>query len=249
MIHGYASITKQGNQVVSCVAINIFAMGLTVVLANAWFGMGGKTPQLDKEARFMPVKLPYADQLQGIPFFGDIYYEVISGHSILVYIAFTIVPVTAWIVFKSSFGLRLRATGENPLAVDTTGISVNKVRYQALLFNGILGGISGAYLSTAHLAFFVKDMSAGKGYIALAAMIVGKWRPYPAMFACLLFSFLFAIKDKPEVFNLLKGVIPVNILNSFLDMSPYILTVIFLAGFVGKAVAPKAIGQPFIKEK
>ena len=92
-------------------------------------------------------------------------------------------------------------------------------------------------------------MSAGKGYIALAAMIVGKWRPYPAMFACLLFSFLFVIKDKPEVFDLLKGIVPVNILNSFLDMSPYILTVIFLAGFVGKAVAPKAIGQPFSKEK
>ncbi len=96
---------------------------------------------------------------------------------------------------KSSFGLRLRATGENPLAVDTTGISVNNTRYQALLFNGILGGISGAYLSTAHLAFFVKDMSAGKGYIALAAMIVGKWRPYPAMFACLLF-FIFICNQR-----------------------------------------------------
>ncbi|MDG1177080.1 MAG: ABC transporter permease [SAR324 cluster bacterium] len=249
MIHGYASISKRGNQVVSCVAINIFAMGLTVVLANAWFGMGGKTPQLPKEARFMPIKLPYADELRDVPILGDLYYELISGHSILVYIAFVVVPITAWVIFKSSFGLRLRATGENPLAVDTTGISVNKTRYQALLFNGILGGISGAYLSTAHLAFFVKDMSAGKGYIALAAMIVGKWRPYPAMFACLLFSFLFAIKDKPEVFDLLKGIVPVKLLNSFLDMSPYILTVIFLAGFVGKAVAPKAIGQPFSKEK
>jgi len=249
MIHGYASISKRGNQVVSCVAINIFAMGLTVVLANAWFGMGGKTPQLSKEARFMSIELPYAEEFRNIPIFGDIYYEIISGHSILVYIAFLMVPITAWVIFKSSFGLRLRATGENPLAVDTTGISVNKTRYQALLFNGILGGMSGAYLSTAHLAFFVKDMSAGKGYIALAAMIVGKWRPYPAMFACLLFSFLFAIKDKPEVFDLLKGIVPVKLLNSFLDMSPYILTVIFLAGFVGRAVAPKAIGQPFSKEK
>jgi simple sugar transport system permease protein len=109
--------------------------------------------------------------------------------------------------------------------------------------------MSGAYLSNAHLAFLVKDTSAGKAYTALAAMIAGKRRPYAAMFACLLFSFLFAIKDKPEVFDLLKGIVPVKLLNSFLDMSPYILTVIFLAGFVGKAVAPKAIGQPFSKEK
>ena len=139
MIHGYASITKQGNQVVSCVAINIFAMGLTVVLANAWFGMGGKTPQLPMEARFMPIQLPLAEEARNLPIIGELYFELISGHSVLTYIAFVVVPVTAWIVFKSSFGLRLRAAGENPLAVDTTGISVNKIRYQALLFNGILG--------------------------------------------------------------------------------------------------------------
>ena len=100
MIHGYASISKRGNQVVSCVAINIFAMGLTGVLANAWFGMGGKTPQLPKEARFMPIKLPYADELRNVPILGDLYYELISGHSILVYIAFVVVPITAWAVFK-----------------------------------------------------------------------------------------------------------------------------------------------------
>ena len=251
MIHGYASVSKRGNQVVSCVAINIFAMGLTVVLANAWFHMGGKTPQLPKEARFMSIELPFAEEFRNIPIIGEIYYELISGHNALVYIAFIAVPITAWVVFKSSFGLRLRATGENPLAVDTTGISVNKTRYQALILNGILGGMSGAYLSTAHLAFFVKDMSAGKGYLALAAMIVGKWRPYPAMFACLLFSILFATKDKyqHEMQIMMQGVVPAHLLNSFLEMSPYILTVVFLAGFVVKAVAPKAIGQPFSKEK
>ena len=249
MIHGFASVTKRGNQVVSCVAINIFAMGLTVVLANAWFGMGGKTPQLPKEARFLSIELPFAETLRDIPVIGEIYYELISGHNILVYIAFLAVPITAWVVFKSSFGLHLRATGENPLAVDTNGISVNKTRYQALILNGVLGGMSGAYLSTAHLGFFVKDMSAGKGYLALAAMIVGKWRPYSAMFACLLFSVLFAIKDKPEISEMLKGLVALNLIESFLEMSPYILTVVILAGFVGRAVAPKAIGQPFSKEK
>ena len=249
LIHGYASVTKRGNQVVSCVAINIFAMGLTVVLANAWFGMGGTTPQLPKEARFLPIELPFAEAFKNIPIFGEVYYELVSGHNILVYIAFLTVPLTAWLVFKSSFGLRLRATGENPLAVDTTGISVNKIRYQALILNGILGGMSGAYLSTAHLGFFVKDMSAGKGYLALAAMIVGNWRPFYAMFACLAFSILFAIKDKPEISEILKDFVPVKLLDSILEMSPYVLTVIILAGFVGKAVAPRAIGKPFTKEK
>ena len=102
--------------------------------------MGGKTPQLPKEARFMSIELPFAEELRNIPIIGEIYFELISGHNALVYIAFIAVPITAWVVFKSSFGLRLRATGENPLAVDTTGISVNKTRYQALILNGILGG-------------------------------------------------------------------------------------------------------------
>ena len=245
MMHAFASVTKQGNQVVSCVAINIFAMGLTTVLGQAWFQRGGKTPQLPTEARFTAIELPLAEKLRGVPILGDIYYELISGHNILVYIAYTMVPVTAWIIFRSRFGLRLRATGENPLAVDTAGISVNRTRYQALLINGILGGMSGAYLSTAQLAFFVKDMSAGKGYLALAAMIFGKWRPFQAMLACLLFAFAEAIQSRLQGVPLpVVGVVPVQIIQSL----PYILTVVLLAGFVGKAVAPNAIGEPFIKE-
>ena len=245
MMHAFASVTKQGNQVVSCVAINIFAMGLTTVLGQAWFQRGGKTPQLPAEARFTAIELPLAEELRGVPILGDIYYELISGHNILVYIAYIIVPVTAWIVFRSRFGLRLRATGENPLAVDTAGISVNRTRYQALLINGILGGMSGAYLSTAQLAFFVKDMSAGKGYLALAAMIFGKWRPFQAMLACLLFALAEAIQSRLQGVPLpVVGTVPVQLIQSL----PYILTVVLLAGFVGKAVAPKSIGEPFIKE-
>ena len=245
MMHAFASVTKQGNQVVSCVAINIFAMGLTTVLGQAWFQRGGKTPQLPAEARFTAIELPLAEELRGVPILGDIYYELISGHNILVYIAYIMVPVTAWIVFRSRFGLRLRATGENPLAVDTAGISVNRTRYQALLINGILGGMSGAYLSTAQLAFFVKDMSAGKGYLALAAMIFGKWRPFQAMLACLLFALAEAIQSRLQGVPLpVVGTVPVQLIQSL----PYILTVVLLAGFVGKAVAPKSIGEPFIKE-
>ena len=245
MMHAFASVTKQGNQVVSCVAINIFAMGLTTVLGQAWFQRGGKTPQLPPEARFTTIELPFAEELRVVPVLGDIYYELISGHNILVYITYIMVPLTAWIVFRSRFGLRLRATGENPLAVDTAGISVNATRYKALIINGILGGMSGAYLSTAQLAFFVKDMSAGKGYLALAAMIFGKWRPFQAMLACLLFAFAEAIQSRLQGVPLpIVGVVPVQLIQSI----PYILTVVLLAGFVGKAVAPKAIGEPFIKE-
>ncbi|MEC8150212.1 MAG: ABC transporter permease, partial [SAR324 cluster bacterium] len=195
--------------------------------------------------RFTTIELPFAEELRVVPVLGDIYYELISGHNILVYIAYIMVPLTAWIVFRSRFGLRLRATGENPLAVDTAGISVNATRYKALIINGILGGMSGAYLSTAQLAFFVKDMSAGKGYLALAAMIFGKWRPFQAMLACLLFAFAEAIQSRLQGVPLpIVGVVPVQLIQSI----PYILTVVLLAGFVGKAVAPKAIGEPFIKE-
>ena len=245
MMHGFASVTKRGNQVVSCVAINIFAIGLTTVLGIAWFQRGGKTPQLPADARFLPIELPFAAELRGIPILGEVYSELISGHNILVYLAFLMVPLTAWVVFKSRFGLRLRATGENPLAVDTAGISVNRIRYQALVINGMIGGMSGAYLSTAQVAFFVKDMSAGKGYLALAAMIFGKWRPYPAMFACLLFAFAEALESRLQGVPIPGiGVVPVQLIQSL----PYILTVVLLAGFVGKAVAPAAIGQPFVKE-
>jgi ABC-type uncharacterized transport system permease subunit len=246
MVHGLVSVTKSGNQVVSCVAINEVARGLTVVLAVSWFTQGGKTPQLPQSARFTAIELPFAEELRGVPILGEVYAELISGHNILVYLAFLAVPLTAWILYRTRFGLRLRATGENPLAVDTAGISVQRMRYQALMINGLLGGISGAYLSTAQIAFFVKDMSAGKGYFALAAMIFGKWRPVPAMFACLLFAFLESAGSRMQGTPLpVLGTVPVPLIQSL----PYLLTVVLLAGFVGKAIAPKAIGEPFVKER
>ncbi len=241
LVHGLVSVTKAGNQVVSCVAINEVARGLTVVLAVWWFAQGGKTPQLPKEARFMALELPFVEEIGSIPIVGEIYAELLSGHNILVYLAFLCVPLTAWVLYQTRFGLRLRATGENPLAVDTAGISVQSMRYRALIINGVLGGLSGAYLSTAQIAFFAKDMSAGKGYFALAAMIFGKWRPSTALLACLLFAFLDAWGNR------LQGTpgVPVALIQAL----PYVLTVVLLAGFVGKAVAPQAIGEPFVKER
>lgn len=246
LVHAFACITHRGDQVVSGLAINILASGLTVVLGIAWFSQGGQTPSLGSEARFMPIDLPFSEAAASIPVFGKFYAEVISGHNLLVYVALLSVAITWWVVYRTRFGLRLRAVGENPLAVDTAGLSVMKLRYSAVAICGILCGIAGAYLSTAMNASFVREMTAGQGYIALAAMIFGKWRPVPALFACLMFGFLDALAIRLQGIEIAGiGEVPVQ----FIQALPYILTVVLLAGFIGKAVAPKAIGAPFVKER
>jgi len=247
LVHGFACITHRGNQVVSGLAINILASGLTVVLGIAWFSRGGQTPSLEAESRFMPIELPGADAAaESIPYVGQFFKDVISGHNLLVYVALASVAVTWWIIYRTRFGLRVRAVGENPLAIDTAGLSVSRLRYSALAICGLLAGIAGTYLSIAQNAAFVREMSAGQGYIALAAMIFGKWRPVPAMFACLMFGFLdaFAIRLQGVVLPGI-GEVPVQ----FIQALPYVLTVILLAGFIGKAIAPRAIGVPFVKER
>jgi simple sugar transport system permease protein len=246
LIHGLASITFRGNQLISGVAINFLAAGLTVVIAQSWFGQGGRTPQLEGAARFNPITLPGAEALRDVPVFGPIYHDLISGHTILVYVAFLFVPLTAWVLFSTRFGLRLRAVGENPAALDTAGVSVRNMRYAAVLICGVLCGIAGAYLATALQAGFVKDMTAGRGYIALAALIFAKWRPWYALSACLLFGFLQALALRPD---LIETAIGLKVQVQLLDALPYILTVIILAGFVGKAIPPRAGGEPYVKER
>lgn len=245
-IHGVASITFRGNQLISGVAINFLAAGLTVVVAQSWFRQGGRTPQLSGDGRFNPITLPFAETLRDVPVIGPIYFELISGHTILVYVALAMVPLTWWVLYRTRFGLRLRAVGENPAAVDTAGVSVVGLRFAAVGICGVLCGIAGAYLATALQAGFVKDMSAGRGYIALAALIFAKWRPWYALYACLLFGFLQALSLRPDI---ITGVIGFRVNGQFLDVLPYILTVIILAGFVGKAIPPRAGGQPYVKER
>jgi ABC-type uncharacterized transport system permease subunit len=246
LVHGFASITWNGNQIVSGMALNFLAAGLTAVLGNAWFGQGGRTPQLPNEARFGEVALPLADPAMQVPFVGSFYAEVISGHSLLVYAAFAAVPLTAFLMFRTRWGLRLRAAGENPAAVETAGLSVTGLRYSAVIVAGILCGFGGAYLSIAQSAGFVSEMTAGKGYIALAALVFAKWRPYPALAACLLFGFLDAMALRLQGASLPGiGLIPVQAIQAL----PYILTVILLAGFIGRAVPPKASGTPYVKDR
>lgn len=246
LVHGVACVTYHGNQVVSGMALNITLSGLTAVLGNAWFREGGQTPLLGTGARFAPIDLPGANALTPVPGLGIIYGEVVSGHNLLVYVAAAAVPAVAWLLYRTRFGLRLRAVGESPGAVDTAGVSVAGTRYRALIIGGVLCGLAGAYLSIAHHASFIRDMSAGKGYLALAALIFGRWRPLPAVGACLLFALADAVQIRLQGTPLpVVGVVPVQLIQAI----PYVLTVCLLAGFVGRAVAPRAIGIPYVKDR
>jgi ABC-type uncharacterized transport system permease subunit len=245
LLQGVAAITLKGNQLIAGVAINMLAAGMTTFLGQTWFQQGGRTPSLSGGGRFSPITLPFAEELRDVPVFGPIYYDLISGHYLLVYIAFIMVAVTAYVLFRTRFGLRLRAVGENPKAVDTAGVSVNALRYQAVIITGLLCGIAGAYFSIAQGSGFGNNMTAGKGFIALAALIFAKWRPVPAMFTCLLFGFLDALQIRLQNAQILGMEVPVQAIQAL----PYVLTVILLAGFIGKAVGPKAGGVPYTKER
>jgi ABC-type uncharacterized transport system permease subunit len=246
MLHGVASITFRGNQLISGVAINFLAAGMTVLIAQDWFSQGGRTPSLFGGARFEGITLPGADAIADVAIIGPFYSELISGHSILVYMAFAAVPLSWWILYRTRFGLRLRAVGENPAAVDTAGVSVVGLRYAAVAICGVLCGIAGAYLSTALQAGFVKDMSAGRGFIALAALIFAKWRPWYALWATLLFGLFGALETRPDVIEALIGL---KVQGQLLGALPYVMTVIILAGFGGKAIPPRAGGEPYVKER
>jgi ABC-type uncharacterized transport system permease subunit len=227
LLHGFACITHRGNQVVSGVALNILAAGLTVVLGNAWFKQGGQTPALPSESRLLPLFFPNA------------------GDNALVYVGLVAVPFTWWLIARTRFGLRLRAVGEMPLAVDAAGISVAWLRYRAVLLCGLFAGLAGSYLAVAQNAGFSRDMTAGQGFIALAAIIFGKWRPFPAFGACLMFGLLDAVAIRLQGLKVPGiGEVPVQLFQAL----PYLLTMFLLAGFIGRAVAPKAVGVPYVKE-
>jgi ABC-type uncharacterized transport system permease subunit len=222
------------------------ADGMTALVGNAIWSQGGRTPQLPDTALFNTITLPYAQSFGAVPILGPIYQHLISGHDIITYFAFALVPLTYWVLYSTRFGLRLRAVGENPAAVDTAGISVRALRYSAVVICGVLVGLSGVYLSLAQAAYFQPHMSAGKGFIALAALVFAKWRPWPALATCLLFGFLDALAIRMQGAELpVIGSIPVQAIQSL----PYILTVVLLAGFIGKATPPKASGVPYVKER
>ncbi len=215
-IHGIVSIKYHADQVVSGTAINILAVGFTEFMLNRVWGQAGSSPEV--------ATLP-----------------TIGGLSIMIYLAFLLALVSWVALYRTPWGLRLRSVGEHPLAADTLGINVYKMRYAGVLLSGVLGGLSGASLSIGLLSRFVDGMSAGKGFIALAAMIFGKWHPIGAVGATLLFG---ASQSLSTIFQLM-GIS--GIPTQFFNMFPYVLTMLILAGFVGKAVAPAADGVPYKK--
>lgn len=209
-IHAGVSIKYKANQVVSGTAINILAVGLTVLLLQVIFGVSGASPSVNR-----------------LPSWGHF--------NPLVYFAIVLVFVTHFFIYYTPLGLRLRAIGEHPQAAETVGINVTRLKYIFVIISGSLAGIAGAALSIGDLSVFVNGMTAGRGFIALAAMIFGKWTPFGALFAALLFGFADALQIR------LQGIIPIP--REFVQMIPYIFTMVILAGFVGKATPPAALGK------
>ena len=218
LIHAVASIRFKADQVVSGTAINILMLGVPALLIGAFFLSSGSTPQIPRENL-----MPWTP----------------------VFLAFALVPVTWYVLFRTPFGLRLRAVGENPGAADAAGVSVPRLRYAAVLLSGALAGIGGAYLSIGQSSLFTRNMTSGRGFIALAALIFGKWRPVQTMLACLLFGFTEALAIQLQGVKIGEEEIP----NQFIQIIPYLLTIIVLAGFIGRARAPRALGLPYQKER
>jgi len=226
LVYAVAVIQFEANQVVAGTAINLLMLGLPQLISGAVYDSSGSTPQIDK-AYLVPN-----------------YFNSISLLSIL---AFLLIPIVWYVVYKTPFGLRLRAVGENPSAADAAGINVINLRYTAVMLSGVLAAAGGAYLSIGQSSLFTRGMSAGRGFIALAALILAKWKPVPVLIACLFFGLMEALTIQIQgAIKLPSGEdIPVQ----FIQIIPYVLTIIVLAGFIGKSQAPKALGIPYKKEK
>ena len=246
MLHGYACVTHRGDQVVLGIAITMTAAGLTVVLGIAWFAQGGQTPPVPESVRLSGWFTGAGEWVAQIPFIGKALSLAFFGHNLMVYGTLLLVAAVWWLLYRTRFGLRLRAAGENPTMVDAAGVSVKGLRYQALALNGVLASLAGAYLVLAQNPSFIPNMTAGRGYMALAALIFGKWHPVGALWACLLFGFLDAVSIRMQGAELpFIGAVPVQAIQAL----PYVLTVVLLAAFIGNAVAPKALGRPYVKER
>lgn len=231
-IHASATITWRADQVVSGTAINLLLLGIPALLSGAIFGSTGATPQLPKD-QVLP-DLIFFDP-QSSPILASVF-----NQKPLVYLAFLLLAGTAYLLARTSFGLRLRAVGENPEAADTAGVSVKRIRYAGVLLSGGLAALGGAYLSIGQNSLFTRNMTAGRGFIALAALIFGKWSPGGAVLACLLFGLAEAVAIRMEG--------TVDLPTQFVQMIPYLLTIVALAGLIRRATPPRALGVPYRKD-
>ena len=231
LIHAVVSIRFRADQIISGIAINIFAAGLTLFLVNRIYGLQdvGHVPA----SELLPyINIPLLDQ---IPFLGRVFFQ----QNVVVYAALILLVLVQIVLFRTRLGLRIRAVGEHPQAADTAGINVYAIRYGAVITSGLLSGLAGAFLAIGISNTFVPNMTDGRGYIALAAIIFGKWRPFGALVACLIFGLGQAIYDNNSI---------IHVSPYLLSMLPYILTLVVLAGVVGRSIPPAADGIPYAPE-
>lgn len=230
LLHAFMCIKVKSNQTVIGTGINILAMGIPPMILQALYGNPGSSPAVPS---LKAISIP---GLVHIPIIG----KIIGTQNPLTYIALLLVPAATFFLYKMKTGLQIRAVGEHPLAADTVGVNVFGIKYGCVILSGVLAGVGGAYLSLSQVSMFVKGMTNGRGFMAMAAMIFGNWTPVGVLKGSLLFGFADSLQMSIQVAG---WPIPTEVLLSI----PYILTIVTLAGFVGRATAPKGVGKPYIK--
>lgn len=236
LLHAFFSVSLRSDQIVGGTAINFIALGLTTYLFIQIYGKEGTPPSCPGEQDCLET-IPNVDlSFLGSGFFGDVF----GNLNLMIWIAIGLVVAVWVVVFKTPIGLRLRAVGEHPRAADTVGIDVYAVRYGAVMLSGMLAAAGGAYLSLGFVSSFDDNMTAGRGFIALAALIFGSWRPFGAAVACLLFGFSSALSDSLQVYS--------TSISTLFEALPYALTLVAVAGVIGRSIPPASIGRPYVKQ-
>jgi ABC-type uncharacterized transport system permease subunit len=234
LLHAFFAVTLRADQIVGGTAINFLALGLTTYLFLKIYGEQGAPTDL---STVPDVSLGFLDD---IPFVGDFLFDVFGRLDLMIWIAIALVVVVWVVVFTTPIGLRLRSVGEHPRAADTVGINVYAIRYGAVMISGMLAAAGGAYLSLGFVNSFDDNMTAGRGFIALAALIFGNWRPFGAAMACLLFGFSSALSDFLQEYS--------TSVSTLFEALPYVLTLVAVAGVIGRSIPPAAIGRPYVKQ-
>jgi simple sugar transport system permease protein len=234
LLHAFFSITLRADQIVGGTAINLIALGLTTYLFIKLYGAEGTPTGISSIPN---VSLGFLDDVPGI---GDFLQQVFGRLNLLIWAGFVLVVLVWIVVFKTPIGLRIRSVGEHPRAADTLGINVFAIRYGAVILSGMLAAAGGAYLSLGFVETFDQNMTAGRGFIALAALIFGSWRPFGAAAACLLFGFSSALSDNLQTYS--------TSVSTLFEALPYALTLVAVAGVIGRSIPPAAVGRPYVKQ-